>query len=390
MSRRLKKLITTHTFNPNSLPKLTLGPNTRLNADDPLSQPRLELVPTAPGVFPTTSGLYVKTRLVRPTTMKQCIGFELNDNQFTVNKAQVTFAKFRLSTDGTDELYWDGASWRAANTGEWNTEADVANNIASFPMANGGIQVVINLSTTNPAYTPQVFWIKVLWLSDIEYIESYVVRSFMPALQAGVQPIADYTYALQQSDNLGQVTIKTPTKYVITGIDSVYNLTTDPTMLTDISGAWNPTTMTVALTTPGSVGDRLHVRFIYSPVVSLTTDQEFSQVARLPALNIENVNQENMRYILGSDTCFNRATGAGWKLPLGTQVDLAMDIRMITDKEKDAQRMAEAFTSFFWNNTLLTVVGLDEEFTMIVDRDVEQKTVPSAAGLHGARVAVRI
>lgn len=389
MSRRLKKLITTHEFNLNTVGQLTLGAGTRLAADSPTAQNSLQLAKNN-GSFPTTANLYVKTRLVRPTSMKQCIGFEANVMTPLVNRVEVTTVMFRLSTDGVDHLFWDGAAWSPAAPGEWNTEADIAANINSFSMASQGIQVIINLATTNAAYTPAVYWVKVLWLSDIEYIEDFVVRSFKPMMEAGVEPIAEFIYQFRPTDDMSTVAIVTPTKYQYAGIDAVYNLTTDPNRITDLFGSWDQAKNTVTLTTPATAGDRIEVRFLYNPIVSVVTDQEYSQVARLPAINIESVDQENVRYVLGTDSVTNKATGEGWQLRQGTQIDIVMSIRTIADKELDAQRMAEALTSFFWNNTLLVARGLDEPFTMIVDQDVKQTSNPSAAGLHGARLAVRI
>lgn len=383
---RLKKLITTHLFEPIARRRLTLGTDVRLN-DNP---GQLELVKGANG-YPLTDDLYAKTRLVKPSTMKQCIGFEASYVNGTVNKVPVTDVRFRLSGDGTEELFWDGAAWSTAAPGEWNSEAEVAAHIAAFPMAKRGIQVVLNLSTTDARFTPVVSWVKVLWTSDIEFQEDYVVRSFMPVLTAGLRPIAEYIYQFPASaggTTVGLGVLETP--YDIVGIDSVFDLSTDPDCLDDIYVSWNGGTKTVTLSAVASSA-RVLVKFIYRPAVALNTDPEYGEIAKIPAVNLESVSLINGKDLLsGGDTVLNKAAGTGWKLEFGRQSDIAITLRIITDKGKDLQRLSEAVSALITSTPALRSKGLDEEFTMVVDNPYAHATTPGQSGLQGGRITVRI
>lgn len=382
--RRLKKLITTHSFDHRMAAKAILGPNTRVAGDTYT----LELAPTA-GKYPLAADLWAKTRLARPKSMKQAIGFEANVVHTAINGVLQTAVKYRLSSDGAEELFWDGADWSPAADGEWNTEAEIANHIDTFPMANQAVQVILNLATTNPKFTPRVYWVKVLWTSDIEFMEDYVERSFIPALRAGVLPIADYIVKIAApAATVSLAPIETA--YTIAGIDAVYNLSTDPNKLTDIAGAWDAGAKTVALTVPANADERIYVRFIYRLPVALTTDQDYGQVAKVPAIQLEDVYLANDADLIGDDSVLNKDQGVGWKLQFGTQADIIIAMRVITDKEKDAQRLSEALKAFFDTNTTLVSVGYDEEFTVMVDRPYAHATIPSQAGLHGARITVKI
>lgn len=395
-SRRLKKLITTHAFEsirpergdvtPDTyiLPRVTLGANVRIND----TGPRLELTADARGLFPITADLYAKTRLAKPASMKRAIGFEANVVNKTVQRVVVTEVNFRLSDDGISELFWDGADWSPAASGEWNTEAEIADHIISFPMAKRGVQVIVNPKTSDPRYTPEVYWVKVLWESDIEFQEDYIARSFLSMVRNGIQPIAEFVYISPGGTSVDLSKMETP--YAISGIDSTYNLSADPDRLYDVTGAWDAFAKTLTITSAAASGDRIFVRFTYRPLVALTTDQEYGEVAKIPAIVVEDVYLANTKELTGNDSVLNKAAGTGWRLLFGTQSDIVIALRALTDKEKDAQRLSEAIATFFTNVSFLRSIGLDEEFTMYLDRPYAHATVPGQAGLHAGRITVRI
>lgn len=381
--RRLKKLITA--FRYDRTPPLPVpGPGVRLDPQRYVC----ELARNASGAFPTTSDLYVKTRVARPASMKRLIGFESNHVVHThPTLGALTSVRFRMSTDGSNELYWDGAAWSPAAPGEWNTEAEIAAHISTFPIADRGFQVITNLSTTDPTLTPRLHWVKVLWESDIEFQEDYVVRSFIPMLRNSVRPIGETMVVMAATGTTVSLSeVETP--YTIVSIDSVYNITNDPDMLTDlfVSLVGSDVTMSAAA---GS-GDHIMVRFVYAPMVALTTGQEYGEVDRAPSIVIDEVRMENERDMVGDDSVSDKAAGSGWRLPAGRQADFVMSLRVVADKEKDAQRMSEALAAFFDEHTHVQSRGLDEPFTMVMERPYTHNTSPGQKGLHGGRLGARI
>jgi len=386
MSRRLKKLIKVFSFEERYRSDVTLGPNTRLNP----STGRIQLKEGANFLYPTDPDLYVKTRLTTPNTVKGWIGFEAKtDNKTDPEGNQVTDIRFRLSVDGANDLYWDGAAWSAAGAGNWNTEAEIAANIASFPVATQSLQVVTNLSTSHESYTPEVDWIKVLYESDIEWQEDYIVRSLVPELRENIRAIAEYAVDLPAASatvDLG--VIETP--YNIVDVDSAYNLTADPRKLTDLAQSYNSGTKVVTLSSSQPVGERILVRFTYEPEVAVMTSQDYSELAKVPAVIIEDIELVGNHPIEPGDHVINRATGDGWQLTHGYQSDIELQIRWIADKSTDQQRLADEFKRFFANNQHLRSRGQDELYDLWLIDKYGQQASASQDELQAGRLRARI
>lgn len=379
---RLRKIISTFEFTNQSLSTVSLGTGVRVDVE----RNKLELASSG-GKYPLDPDLYAKTRVLRPTTMKQVVGFEANVTHAKVNLVVVTSVGFRLSDDGINELFWDGSGWVAASPGDWNTEEEVADNIQHFPMANRGVQIILNLATTNAKYTPSVLWVKLLWESDIEWMEDYIERSFIAALRS-VEPIAEYKAKVAAPSS--EVVLKLQTPYNVTGIDSAFNVTNDPDKLVDLYSAWAPQTKTVTLSVEADTDDYVFIRFKYKPVIAMTTDQEYGQLAKVPAIEIDGVSMANEMDMIGADSVANKRTGDAWQISHGTQADLVISMRMIADKEKDAQRMYDAVHGYFAQVGELVAKGIDEQFSVLVERPYLHASSPGQTGLYAARITVRI
>ena len=128
MARRLKKLVKEFEFLEENRKKIVLGANTRLG----LTEPCLHLLEDDDGYYPTTTDITAKTWVTNPQTVKQWLGFEaVVYHEKDYDGTELTSVNFRLG-DGTNEYYWDGAAWSVSTT-SWNTEAEIANNISTFP-----------------------------------------------------------------------------------------------------------------------------------------------------------------------------------------------------------------------------------------------------------------
>jgi hypothetical protein len=381
---RLKKMITSLHFDGAAVSRYALGAGTRVDGQ----RRRLELSKEGAS-YPAGAIFVAKTRLVRPSTMKGLLGFEAVSANYNVDLVDVTSVRFRLSTNGTDELFWDGGGWSTAATGEWNTEAEVADNIASFPVTNRGFQVIVGLQTSHGDFSPAVYQVKVLWTSDIDFLEDYLERSFIRSLSANMEVIGDYLARFQTA--VTSVTLSVPTVYDMIGVDSAFDVTDDPDMLDDISVSWDAPSRTLQLSRSVPAGHKVFVRFLYRPTVALTTSQHYTEVAKLPGVQLESVSVSNRTKIPGSgESVLNKRAGVGWRLEGGHHADIVITLRAVTDKEKDAQRISGVLQDYFESAKYLRSVGLDEEFDLVLDRPYDHATVPTQDGLHGGRVTVRI
>ncbi len=381
MTRRLKKLIKEFLFSEDNRRQVTLGTNVRLNPQEH----RLELKLTSGG-YPLTANLYAKTRLTSPATAKRWINFQADVVNKSVGGTEVTAVRYRLSPDGVAELWWDGAAWTAAAPGQWNTEAQVANNIATF--ASRSIQVILNLSTTDGGQTPEVSCVKILWESDIEFQQEYIARSLLPAMREELRPIGELALDLTASTttvDLNQI----ETAYDFMGLDSAYNVTDDPDKLVDIGASYNINTKVVTLTGPVGPGKQLLIRFAYRPAVMITRSQDFTELAKVPAICIESIVQDKKRTIQPGPHVINKETGDGWQLKDGFQSDINFTVRFTADKARDLDALGDQLKQFFLDRLLLAR-GQDEFVRLYTLEEYSHQPSALQSELHSARLRARI
>lgn len=383
---RTKKLIKRFIFNDDNRARFTLGAGTRLNP----ATHRLQLAEDASGNYPLTLGLKAATWLAAPSSVKQWLGFEVVAKMKTVETAIVTSLGFRLS-NGVNEMWWNGTAW-VNNTVNWNTEAEVANNIGVFPVAARALKVIVNLVTTDASETPEVEMIKVLYKSDIEFQDDLVNRSLIPMLKAQLRPIADFPFVAAATGatlNLA-TTYKLETPYNIAGIDSVYNHTDDANHMTDLFQSYNAGTKVITLSSPVAAGKTVWVRFYYEPEVAFRTSQDYSEIEKVPSVILRDVALGKTTELSQDDTVINKATGAGTRVKAPLQGDLEITLQFLTDKTRDHQTLADEMKRFFGENQFITSRGMDEQYRLwLLDEYADQST-PSQGEVYTGRLRFRI
>ena len=384
---RTKKLIKSFRFEEDNRSRVTLGTNVRLNPD----QHWLQLKEDSSGQYPTTADLYAKTWLTNPESVKQWLNFQVDVVNFEVDGAVVTLVGFKLN-DGTNDRYWDGGAWSVAGASNWNTEAQIANNISTFPATSKELQVIVNLKTANSDYTPIVREVKVLWASDVEFQEDIVYRSLVRLLRQEIRPIADYPFEVATSSSVLDLKDDYPlaTPYNVVGIDAVFNDTDDPNHETDLFSSFNQGTLEVTLSSPIAAGKLVWVRFIYEPEVSVSTGREYEELEKVPQLVLDNIEMVDTTEMPCFDHVLNKDSGEGTKVHAPIRGDLQVDMDVITDKQTDQMRTAGEVARFFGNNPTLFSTGLDEEYRLwLID---EYRLVQPARGpnMHQGRVRFRI
>lgn len=385
---RVKRLIKHFEFLGQNLEKVTLGTGTRLNIDEH----RIQLKEVLFGVqeYPTDDNLYVKTWVTDPQSVQQWLGFEVEAVHTLVDNQQVTSLGFRLS-DGTDEYWWDGGNW-VVNTTDWNTEAEIAGNITSFPTTAKKLQIVINLKTTDKYYTPYVKCIKVLYSSDIEFKEDLVYRSLVPLLRQEIRPISDYPVELPADSNTLDLTNDFPlqTPYNITGIDSAFNHTDDPEHDTDIFQSYDSNTKIVTLSQVVSAGKVVWLRFYWEPEVAVTTSRDYTEVQKVPSIVLDDVNLIGATEYGQDEHVINKSNWQAVVVPAPLRGDLEIMANLITDKGVDQTRLADEMKKFFANNPLIKSTGLDEEYRLWLLDEYDMRTSANLGDLHTGRLRFSI
>lgn len=347
-----------------------------------------------PTLYSLTATLYCRSWTTTPMSAQEWRGFEAviahkldPDGTGTV----VTSARFRLRT-AASEYWWDGAAW-VVNAVNWNTEAEVAANIATFPRTTRTIGVVVNLRTTDARVTPELYAVKVLYGSDIQHEEDYLYRSFIPYLKNGVRSIARVVAAQVATGvtfTLAEALQSTP--YDITDIDSVFNETTDPDHLTDLFASYNAGTRVITLDSAVTAGQSLFINLMYRPLVAAGTSRDFNELNRVPAILIEERALINATERGGFDTVMNNGVtpAVGVKVFTPKQGDYEMSVAIVADKGVDHARLAQDFRAFLADNPIMHSRGLDEPFRVWLIDDGEQSGIPQGNDAHSSTFRVRI
>ena len=384
---RVKTLIKTFEFLESERSSITLGPKTRL----PPANNWIQLEATD-GEYPLDYDLYVKTKSTTPRSLKRWTGFMVDVIHKKITGSYVTDVKYRLS-DGTNELYYSSGAgaWIIASSNNWNTEEEVHNNISSFPVADQTLQVIVNLRTGNVLYTPIVKEIRVMYESDIEEMEDYVWRSLLNDMENKIRPIGEHAVQLPSAsdtiDLINDFPIEAP--YNIVSIDSVYNLSADPNKLSDLYQSYDSNNKIITLSSSQSSGSVLLIRFVYYPVVAVTTGQDYSELEKVPEIVLEDIAEVDGKDALRDEFVISKVTGVGKKVSI-TQTDIEILGKFVTNKGKDHARLKEAIQKYFGNNAFLTSLGLDENFRLWLLDDYDQQTTANQKDLHVGKFRFRI
>lgn len=387
---RLTTLIRRFEFSEDWRHRVTLGVGARLNPEEHCVQ----LTPDAAGLYPTTANIRVATELATMSRLQAWLAFQaVIDHQY-VDNVQVTGAGFRLS-NGTTEYWWNSTAWVDASAlpNNWNTEAEVANNIATFQKTLRRIVVITNLTTSDERYTPSLRTLKIAYNSDIDFQDDLIYRSLIPLLRAQVRPTADYPIemvATSQTIDLSSDQYALDTPYNIVGIDAVFNDTDDPSHFVDLLASYNANTKVITLTGNLAAGKQAWIRFIYEPEVYVTTSQDYSEIDKVPAVCLEDIQLVNAVELSQDDTVINVDTNQGVKVKAPTQGDLEIVLSGITDKGRDQQRLADSLKAFFANNPLLPSTGLGENYSLWLIDEYAMTTNAGRKELHSGRLRFRI
>jgi len=386
---RVKRLIKSFEFLEENRDLIELDSNVRLNPQEN----RVQLEDDG-GTY-SSSGV-VKSWVANPSTVKQWLGFDaMIYNPKDYLGEEITSFAFRIG-DGTDQYFWNGSSW-VVDIVHWNTEAEVASNISSFSVAEKKIQIIIQLSTSDSEYTPYLYEIKILWASNVEFQEDLIVRSLMPMFRDQIRPISDFPAKLLATTAVVDMTsssvsasfpLKTP--YNLTSIDSVFNHTDDPEHQTDLLLSFVLATKVITLSEAVDSGKVLWIKFLWEPEVALTTGQEYDEVDKVPAIYIEDVNGINQRTTSHYDSVRNKATGTAVKISAPCQRDLDIELRLVTAKQSDLQKLADEVRRFFDNNVQLRSVGLDEKYYFFQTSDFDSRNTANQKEIFGGNFGCRI
>lgn len=348
------------------------------------------------GTYPLTTGLYVVSVPAAPSAIKSFLGFQANIKHFKINNVQVTGEGFRLS-DGTNQYWWNGSAW-VVNVVNWNTETDIANNIATFAqgLAAHKFAVVVNLFTTNVTTAPQLISLKIGFeVKQQSWVDDIFIRSLVRDLVNNVRPISDVMGpslpAAAATLDVGAAVDQSGVSFNLGDVDSIYNQDTDPTLQNNLLASYNNTTRIATLTGQQPQGANLRILITYIPeVIVLTTDPDFTELDRLPAIVVEQIRTIGAVQVQQQDSVVNKSTGTAKQLSKPYTASLEFDIRAIADSSVDLLRLVEALVEFADDFPTIRSDALDEEYRLQIIDEFDANVSAQSSGVCEATVSFRL
>lgn len=237
--------------------------------------------------YPTDADLSVRSRTFEPAAVRV---LELVEVFSTIPRDDdgndLASVRLRLY-DGSNELFWDGATWTIAGPGDWNEVAEINANLATFDVVSARkFALVFNLQTTDDRYTPEVDCALVLWRGPIDWVDDLLVDSLVGTIQDELVYIEDLALPPLEADStsidLGLYTDEHSLE--ITDADAVFDHDADPDHLVDLLGSYDAGTKVLTLSAAIPAGNRPFLRMFVRPVVAWETAQDFYELARLPSV----------------------------------------------------------------------------------------------------------
>lgn len=343
---------------------------------------RLELAPTASGNFPLDLDMYARTRVTTPEACRKWSGFMA----FT-STPPGTLVRFRLN-DGATDRYWNGGAnaWTPAAPNNWNTEQEVADHIGEW--SSQSLAVVIMLATLDPKLTPHVTEVRLLFDTDLVQLEDYVVRSYLEELRTQFRAISILAVTSTGQTSIDLKALQTP--YEIVEVDAVYNNASDPAHMNPVTG-WSYNAGEKLLSIPAQpAGDRIEVRFVWRPHVVLMQSQDYTEIPRIPAIVVEDVEVLTKAVVRERPYVINKGTGQGFAFENGYQADIAVPLKLIASGVRDLHVMGEEASRFFANNPTIRVRGQDEWYPIVDDTGFDDSSTATQKELYSARIQARI
>ena len=338
--------------------------------------------------YPLSPHLWAMTRLTRPRAVRRWVGFQADVvlPRTVGGGVSPTHVWFRLH-DGTDQWYYHH-TW-VKGTERWNTEEEIADNISTFnALTARQLRVAVNLETSDPPLTPQCYGVRLAYEADLpSQQEDLIYRTFIPALKAGVRPVTDFVMesAGTTTIDLAALMVQVEAQHRVTGVQSVFDYTDDPSQLVNYYQSFNSTIKVITLSAPVTFGHTLLIRVIYEPVVVFeTTDQDYVTVGTLPAIVLRNLNSSRSMVAGANNEVVNKGDATAFVFPEMMRMMYDCSLSTLTPSGVDQQRLHEEMTRFFSENRVMRTVGTDEAFDVLLRSEFVSATNLTPNEVHAA------
>lgn len=255
---------------------------------------------------------------------------------------------WRIS-DGAAELWHDGAAWVEATDpdADWNSAAEVADEIGSFPMAARVVQPIARLSTTSAAAGAAVFgWRIAYGVRDVGDEEDALTRTVLASLRAEVRATARIKVT---SDGTVAVPLAQEPAYPSPeAVEAIYDLDADPEEEDPLAGTWNSGTRILTLASAPTAGHKLLAEVRYAPRIVVSVSRDAPEQARAPLVALS---------LAGAPTLYRAQDAVGvreldalpdaWSVAGSALAEATLDVRVVAETAQDLRRLLVALRGWF-------------------------------------------
>jgi hypothetical protein len=364
---------------------LTFSDPDKIRLNPETNRLELKAVPDT-GRYPTDADLHVKSWVANPLALKGLTGFHADPLE--VRQPVGTAVRFRLG-DGTTEYYHDGAAWVAAGPSDWNTEAQVATNIASFPIDELKLQVIVNLATADDRLTPTCDGVAFMLDVDLDYMASIIGDSLAPSLREAFHFEIDH--AMLSDAGGTKISLRDlESAYNVLDVTAAYDSDADPKRLTNILQSYDAATMIVTLSSSLAVGTKVWLKLEVEPETYVNWgSQDFIEVEKLPAIVVDGIDG-NGAQVYGRAEVRDAPTNTAKVLRRHYRVNLVCDVTIMAPKNRPLFMMMDMALEHAHENAVLRWRAVDERISLRTVQEINFRPRPDLRDEHGSSYSLRL
>jgi hypothetical protein len=285
--------------------------------------------------------------------------------------------------------------------GGWNTEEEIVDNLATFPITAGKIAAVVKLVTTDDRVTPVLSEIRFAYdVHMLSALEDVFMDSLGPLMREQIRAVGELAIAGERWEGGSTIELEqvltdareeSGAIYDVRDVEAVYDITTDPLRKTNLATGYTPPAEgvesggAIALADEIPAGRDIAILVRYAPFLvmwkgapDMPNQEDGRQSRRLPLLWIAQVQGSRPRYVANPIGVVNKAEGTMLVLPRPTVANYSCVTIAAVPTGIDEARLAQEVDDFFAANPVLRSKATGETYRMQVVSAFEDATEENA------------
>lgn len=392
----LRRLMRSWEVSVDTIGDLALSDGSRIRVAADAASVTLKTGPRAGRIeCPTGPGIYVK---IAPIVVPRVIQWQMIQVYATLpvnplaSPRTVTALRARL-WDGTTEFWRTGGAWVPVVTAttDWNTLEELNAGLPSWDPALP-LGLVFELSTTDSKFSPAFLGFNLLFSIDIvSSFDDWIYGAVIQGLKDAIRGFSDVIVSSDGTGSIdfGSIVADFEDDMTIDTVDAVWNEDDDPIHRADLLASYDDGSQTIALTTAPPAGAKLLIRFVWIPLVALSTSGDYDELASTPAIVLDRVAIEDLGENASGDAIVNVFTDPplGVVLPPPRRTNILISLTLMASLAVDLHRLAEAVTCFLTEHQVITSPSTGERATLRLTAEFDDAGTPDLDDLKTGTMA---